>query len=524
MQIETLQNRSPSLAPAVNHKLLQRKCACGRHTTDQHGQCTECRKKRTALQRRAVNQSEPETAPPIVYEVLRSLGRPLDSATRAFTGSRFGREFSQVRTHAGPQLQARSGLAIGPVGDRHEQEADQVADMVTRPSGQEGIGHTSTRLGYDFSQVRLHTDARAAASAQAVNARAYTVGRDIVFGAGQYAPDNDQGRRLLAHELTHVVQQTGRPGDTGSPVLQRQPGPLEPPGPEPDFECKFDIFKGELECCAPVPGVGRTCAPDPFTLKKKIESALAELGKKSPNLCRGFPGFKPGESRFFKGQCCRGIESKENCCPPDRLAFKELRCCADDEVVQDGKCVKGSSLPPLPPSLFCRQEQQTLGGKCCLPPLVPLGFKCVVPPPKPPPRPEPLILTSVEIFFKKDRPAQGGAGATTIRTDTTGVGLSNFESLVQQLTADPSLNVELIGRSSPEGTDEYNLQLGARRANSVADALVAAGISATRITAPPIAELRAECQTVRPGIVTCGEAGATGPEDRQVLVRIFPRK
>jgi hypothetical protein len=65
------------------------------------------------------------------------------------------------------------------------------------------------RFGHDFSGVRLHTDAKAVDSAQAVNALAYTVGRDIVFGTGQYAPETRAGRTLLAHELAHVVQVQG---------------------------------------------------------------------------------------------------------------------------------------------------------------------------------------------------------------------------------------------------------------------------------------------------------------------------
>ena len=65
------------------------------------------------------------------------------------------------------------------------------------------------RFGYDFSQVRVHTDSRASESARAVNALAYTVGRDIVFGSGQYMLGTESGKRLLAHELTHVVQQRG---------------------------------------------------------------------------------------------------------------------------------------------------------------------------------------------------------------------------------------------------------------------------------------------------------------------------
>ncbi len=73
------------------------------------------------------------------------------------------------------------------------------------------------RFSQDFGAVRIHTDPQAAASARAVRADAYTVGRHIVFGAQQYAPGTESGRRLLAHELTHVLQQ-----NPAQPVLQRR--------------------------------------------------------------------------------------------------------------------------------------------------------------------------------------------------------------------------------------------------------------------------------------------------------------
>ena len=63
------------------------------------------------------------------------------------------------------------------------------------------------RFGYDFSGVRVHTDSHATEAAQAVNAKAFTIGKDIVFGSGQYAPQTSEGKQLLAHELTHVLQQ-----------------------------------------------------------------------------------------------------------------------------------------------------------------------------------------------------------------------------------------------------------------------------------------------------------------------------
>jgi len=121
------------------------------------------------LQRAAIGPSPALEAPPIIYDVLRSPGQPLDAQTRAFMEPRFGR---------------------------------------------------------DFSGVRIHTDSKASQSARAVAALAFTVGQDIVFSSGQFAPHTNDGRRLIAHELTHVVQQnkptsgidgTLRIGESGSP-------------------------------------------------------------------------------------------------------------------------------------------------------------------------------------------------------------------------------------------------------------------------------------------------------------------
>ena len=66
-----------------------------------------------------------------------------------------------------------------------------------------------SRVGFDFNAVRVHTDSNAGQLAKSVNARAFTVGSDIVFNSGEYSPQSKDGQKLLAHELTHVVQQTG---------------------------------------------------------------------------------------------------------------------------------------------------------------------------------------------------------------------------------------------------------------------------------------------------------------------------
>jgi len=112
-------------------------------------------------------------------------------------------------------------------GDQSEQEADRVAGEAVRalerdphhaPNSMNTGGNQlspslnaffESRFGHDLQQVHLHTGDQAATAARTVNARAFTVGQDIVFGAGQYAPNTTAGLELLAHELTHVMQQTG---------------------------------------------------------------------------------------------------------------------------------------------------------------------------------------------------------------------------------------------------------------------------------------------------------------------------
>jgi len=88
-----------------------------------------------------------------------------------------------------------------------------VSNVLSSGGGQPMDGGTrqfmESRFGQDFSQVRIHTDSRAAESASAIQARAYTSGSDVVFGNGEYQPASESGQRLLAHELVHVGQQAG---------------------------------------------------------------------------------------------------------------------------------------------------------------------------------------------------------------------------------------------------------------------------------------------------------------------------
>lgn len=95
------------------------------------------------------------------------------------------------------------------------------------------------RFGADFSHVRVHTDTHAATTASSINAKAFTVGHDIAFGSGQYSPHSGEGQHLLAHELTHVVQQSG----TSISKVQRDDEPdAEPPVDKPEFVPEKVVF------------------------------------------------------------------------------------------------------------------------------------------------------------------------------------------------------------------------------------------------------------------------------------------
>jgi hypothetical protein len=101
-------------------------------------------------------------------------------------------------------------------------EIESVISSSGRPLDRETRRYMESRIGFDFSKVRIHTDARAAASARSLGAYAYTVGTNVVFADGGYAPQTSKGRRLLAHELTHVVQQSAPP-QKPHPVIHAAP-------------------------------------------------------------------------------------------------------------------------------------------------------------------------------------------------------------------------------------------------------------------------------------------------------------
>lgn len=174
-QVMRMPNPSMPPSPAMSGGVagVQRACACG-------GTCSDCKNaqhddEHAHVQMKSVGPASAGgmEAPPIVHEVLRSPGQPLDAATRAFMEPRFG---------------------------------------------------------HDFSGLRVHTDARAAESAQAIGALAYTAGQNIVFAPGQHNAASYSGRKLIAHELSHTLQ--AAPAGTAARTIMRKDDAKKPP------ECK----------------------------------------------------------------------------------------------------------------------------------------------------------------------------------------------------------------------------------------------------------------------------------------------
>jgi len=369
-QITNALTHSKPANPGGSLGLLQHQCACGQHTVA-GDECDECRKKRLSLGHKAVNQTEPQSAPPVVHQALRSMGKPLDLATGGFVEPRFGHDFSKINLHpATPQVE-EPRVKINQPGDKYEQEANRLADRVMRTpdpakNGQRKSGKhekedeelqeqiplisnvSSTiqrqisetykeeeikrrlesfgvfptiasqiasyvhslqgsgqpipqniraffepRFGADLGQVRLHTDSTAALLAGLLNAKAFTVGRDILFGEGAYSPDTPAGRSLLAHELVHTIQQQG---GRSRPSAVKSPSPAEEKG--------RDVASASVPGCvteAIQGGQGAGTGQEPGK----------DAGKPSPANAAPAPLTTPGAPEA----AAEGVETKEKAPP-----------------------------------------------------------------------------------------------------------------------------------------------------------------------------------------------------------------
>lgn len=208
---------------------------------------------------------------------------------------------------SGPTLVGQRRAAPGAAGAMDASSA--VRQVLVNP-GQPLDGATqeffSARLGHDFANVRVHADAEAAQSARAVNALAYTVGRDVVFDAGQYAPATRAGQELLAHELTHVVQQRGDVSMNAPARIQRTPAESSATCTEMAFYTFLDMPRPmknrffsdgeEIDRATHDAAIGEEAAKGKCNINLTQEVGL-NLGPLNPSVTVNF---------FYRGEpCCR---------------------------------------------------------------------------------------------------------------------------------------------------------------------------------------------------------------------------
>jgi hypothetical protein len=249
-----------------------------------------------------------------VQQLLQAKPDGLEAAADATAAGRFGHDFARIPVHTKASLKIQPKLAVNTPGDIYEVEADRISEQVMRmpqpqlrPGRERESLHTkrlqvgdagqtpappivhdvlrspgstldlATRsfmeplFGHDFSRVRVHADPAAAGSAESINARAYTVGEHVVFGPDEYRPGTADGRRLLAHELAHVVQQDAWAPLRGT-VVQRDDKTKQKEDP------KVAALKAEL-----VATFGFSAVTDPTQVKwtvphlEKMKRVLARI-------------------------------------------------------------------------------------------------------------------------------------------------------------------------------------------------------------------------------------------------------
>jgi len=445
--------------------MLQRKCACGTQTVAGE-ECDECKKKK-ALQPKLVIGASND---PLEQEADRVAEQVLSGTARFKPNKPVARlqRYSAQSSDSSIAVPDSVGKALGSTG---------------RPLDRELRGEMESGFGHDFSSVRVHTGAAAEQSAREVNAQAYTVGNHIVFGAGRFAPGAGEGRRLIAHELTHVMQQSG--GGLGQ--IQRQPeGEKKEPKSEIGKALKNnDLFQKLPEFAQEKILDEIDNAPETITQKvfdkiidlapiddqykeglKKVGEAIIKTitGRKPPSIsiC-DIPGYHEGTSSTYKGMCCNSsIESEMACCPKDKFAPNDSPfCCKADEIVNaDKKCEK---IPGVDLSTICLPPgKKDALGKCCMPPFQVIQGICTMPPPKPTPPGQPLTFNfTVGVIDDFDIDKAVINSRQKPKYDKV------KNEILKILETCPATVVTVTGFADKPGTEEHNMDLGQRRADHV---------------------------------------------------------
>jgi hypothetical protein len=365
------------------------------------------------------------------------------------------------------------------------------------------------RLGADLSAVRVHRDATAAASADAVGALAYTVGADVVFAADRYAPGTGAGRRLIAHELAHVLQQR-----TGTALVQRQaPPPVTP-------TCNTVPFDPLTQHCCDDRVIAGPATPGDATCRHRTTRDIEYDGCSLPDLLNEYlagPGAteddkdNPGGAHdtWFSDRSIHGTQTRDyeptlpcdvhdkcyQTCGTNRVACDDALFAAGEAVCRNSmqrgerfeRCLAGverarTLLPPFSQAAFDQRQQEYCA--CC-----------------PPPQGRFAALvrfdegeSELDVYARKS--------------------VEDFVALNRALLTDPKASLLLVGHASRLGSDADNQALSADRVTKVREAIDdALGLEAIQATIVPDAKGAALAAVEVPGDPT-----DDSPEHRVVQI------
>jgi len=260
---------------------LQRQCSCGRT-------CDECKQSAQNIQRLSISPA----------------ADPLEREADHIGDKVMRQSAAPVSVSAAP-----SGVSSAPNLTPHAET--QVNIVLAAPGRRLDTGFRTDmegRFGADFSAVRTHVGQSAEAATEAVNAKAFTVGAHIVFGRDTYSPGTSTGRRLFAHELAHVVQQSKGSGVV-YPVLQRLPGDgMKPPGDctkQEHFVLSAAVKAAEVA----TRGAGCNEADTCVTLAPKIVAFATEITARVAVAAKCFKGGDTGHQTQIRNK----MKALNNC-------------------------------------------------------------------------------------------------------------------------------------------------------------------------------------------------------------------
>lgn len=441
--------------------------------------CEECEEE---LQMKPKN-SLAHTSAPGLSSIANSASLSLPDSTNRFMSNAIGSDFSNVRLHTDALADHVANNSWQGVIQRKCETCERDEDTDIQTKMEQGASapaanniksssgltasngtalpfatnkHMSDSIGFDFSAVRVHTDKNAKQLNQRLHSRAFTYGKDIYFNQDQYQPSNSQGTHLLAHELTHVVQQS-----RGGQLIQKQDGP---PGETP-----------------------LTSDVGAFWFRAN-ENGRIEFVYGTPEM----PAL---------GERGAGFRCENGSCSPIISGEAGIDGLGDTYTIDEALALLNGDDPDvsIPTVGICAPAQRNALGICCPRNMIANGLNCEPLPPFVPTLPGVSGVPSPDgplhspQLGESSRPSASVFPLSGLVTfDNFGFNQHSIPPLADAQISDLALHISIIsltntgsvlitGYADAVGEDEDNVQLGLRRANAVKDRLIAAGVPASAV-------------------------------------------